>query len=130
MKKTVSKLIYPKSTVSKWLPVFLWVVPFFYLSSIPSLHASQLYLADFIIKKGAHIGEFVGLYALIWRATSGKFVLSLLLCLIYSSFDEFHQSFVVGRTAALYDAYGFDLVGMLTSAYVIWKLKQLLHNKL
>lgn len=129
MNKSLQNLLYPKSLIGKWLPVFLWILPFFYLSSIPSLHANQFFLIDFIIKKGAHIGEFVVLYALVWRATSGKFVTSLVLCLLYSSSDEIHQAFVPGRTAALFDAFGFDLVGMLISAYAIWKVKQIHSRK-
>src|SRR3989344_2815240 len=46
------------------------------------------------------------------------------LCIVPAASDEIHQSYVPGRTAAVYDL-AFDFSGASISAYIIWKLKQI-----
>ncbi len=117
-----------KKTLSHWLPVFLWASVIFFLSSIPQITVSQFFVWDFIIKKTAHLTEYAILFALIFRVTKGKWVLSFILTMLYATSDEFHQRFVPGRTATVYDL-GFDFAGSSIAAYLIWKLKQLRRNK-
>jgi len=81
---------------------------------------------DFIIKKTAHVGEYAILYFLLWRAIKKGWIIPLVLGLIYALSDEYHQSFVPGRTATLRDA-GFDLSGMLIMLYALknkWNIFQ------
>ena len=113
-----------KKTLSHWLPVFLWAVVIFAFSTIPQIVVSQFFIWDFIAKKTAHISEYAILFALIFRATNRSWILSFLLTMLYAVFDEFHQSFVPGRTATFFDL-GFDLSGANIASYTIWKLKQI-----
>ena len=107
----------------RWLSVFLWAGVIFALSSISQITVAEFFLWDFAAKKVAHLGEYAVLYALILRATEKKWVLSFALTMIYAVSDEIHQSFVPGRTAAVYDL-AFDFSGAAISAYIIWKLRQ------
>jgi len=102
----------------------------FFFSALPQQKASDFFLLDFTIKKIAHLSEYAILYALFYRATGNNLIISLVLTIIYASTDEFHQMFVPGRTARVYDIVGFDLVGASIAAFLIWKLKQLhLHKR-
>ena len=112
-----------ESALGRWLPVFLWAAVIFAFSSPPQIKVSQFFLWDFIAKKTAHLSEYAILFALIFRATKGSWILSFLLIMLYAVSDEFHQSFVPGRTATYFDL-GFDLSGANIASYIIWKLKQ------
>jgi VanZ family protein len=79
---------------------------------------SYLYL--FLNTAGSSQSSF---YLGIFRATKRRWSLSFVLAIIYAASDEFHQRFVPGRTATIYDL-GFDLSGINIAAYLIWKLKQ------
>ena len=106
----------------RWLPVFLWAAVIFTLSSIQQVAVSEVFFWDFVAKKTAHFLEYAIFFALIERATGAKLRISFILTIIYAVSDELHQSFVPGRTAALYDL-GFDFAGAATAAYLIWKLR-------
>ena len=110
--------------LGRWLPVFLWASFIFSLSSIQQITVAEFFLWDFAAKKVAHLTEYAVLYALFLRATEKNWVLSFVLTMIYAATDEIHQSFVPGRTAAVYDL-AFDFSGGAISAYVIWKLEQI-----
>ena len=110
--------------LGRWLPVFLWAVVIFALSSIQQITVAEFFLWDFAAKKVAHLAEYAVLYALFLRATEKNWVLSFVLTMIYAATDEIHQSFVPGRNAAVYDL-AFDFSGAAISAYVIWKLRQI-----
>jgi len=110
--------------LGRWLPVFLWAVVIFALSSISQITVAEFFLWDFAAKKVAHLAEYAVLYALFLRATEKNWVLSFFLTMIYAATDEIHQSFVPGRNAAVYDL-AFDFSGAAISAYVIWKLRQI-----
>src|SRR3989344_5498396 len=127
-KKTMPPESKFKKVVNLWLPVFLWGVVIFTLSSIRQITVAEFFLWDFAAKKVAHLGEYAVLYALILRATETKWVLSFFLTMIYAMSDEIHQSFVPGRTAAIYDL-SLDFSGSAISAYVTWKLRQIRPKK-
>lgn len=107
--------------ISKWLPVFLWAGVIFALSGVEQVTVSQFFIWDFIAKKAAHVLEYTALFTLIFRSTGKKFALSFIITILYAVTDEIHQSFVPGRTAAIYDL-GFDLTGVNVAAYTLWKL--------
>ena len=110
--------------LGRWLPVFLWAGVIFALSSIQQITVAEFFIWDFAVKKVAHLTEYAVLYALFLRATEKKWVLSFFLTMVYAASDEIHQSYVPGRTAAVYDL-AFDFSGASISAYIIWKLKQI-----
>lgn len=114
--------------MAAWLPVFLWALVIFTFSSINQISTSQVFVLDFIAKKIAHVSEYAILFILIFRASRKRWIRSFILTLTYAISDEFHQSFVPGRTAAFFDL-GFDLSGANICAYIIWKLQQSLPKK-
>lgn len=122
MKKTKSKSN-KSNVVILWLPVILWAALIFSFSTIKQAKVSDFFFWDYIVKKTAHVTEYAIFYALIFRATKKNWIAAYLLVLLYSASDEFHQHFVIGRTATPLDL-GFDLSGANISAYVLWKLKQ------
>ena len=122
----VAKLL-NKRWLYYWLPVLLWMGVIFVLSSQPKLPFVLNKTVDSITKKAGHVTEYGILAFLLWRALSqergspaplsfrGAFGLSLL----YAISDEFHQTFVPGRTGRLTDV-GFDALGALLALALIW----------
>ena len=96
--------------LSLWLPVVLWAAFIFYLSSVPNLRFLQSHW-DFIVRKTGHLGVYAILARLFARALTGStfwswkkiFLWSLILTIGYACTDEFHQSFVPGRSATIHD---------------------------
>ncbi len=107
-----------------WLPVFLWAALIFHLSSIKQAKVSDFFVWDYVVKKTAHVTEYAILYGLIYRATKKNFILAYILTILYACTDEFHQSFIIGRTATPLDL-GFDASGANIASYLLWKLKQI-----
>ena len=81
----------------------------FTFSSMPATLLPDFGVYDFLVKKSGHaIGyAMLGLayyYALPSRLASGyRWVLALLMAVLFALSDEFHQSFVLGRTSSLRD---------------------------
>lgn len=117
MKKKVN------SAAIRWVPVFLWAAIIFVLSSTEQIATSRVFAWDFFIKKFAHVSEYAVLFGLIYRANHGNWISAYVLTIIYAATDEYHQSFVPGRTATYLDL-GIDFSGANIAAYCLWKLKQ------
>jgi len=96
--------------IELWLPVLIWCVFIFYLSSIPHLRFLQNHW-DFLVRKIGHLGVYGILARLVARALTGStlwswkkiFMGSLVFTILYACTDEFHQSFVPGRSATVHD---------------------------
>ena len=87
----------------RWLPVLLWMGMTFWLSSSPDLHgAAGLIELHPPFDKVVHAGSF-GILALLLYFATGRPLLAVLLASLYGISDEFHQSFVPGRDADLFD---------------------------
>jgi VanZ family protein len=97
----------------------------------PNISEEQLTLAHSITRKVAHFAEYAILAWLAARAftTSSRpslsrrwFSVSLLLVVVYSLSDEYHQSFVATRTGSIYDSL-IDISGGLTALllYALWQ---------
>jgi VanZ family protein len=97
-------------TLTHWLPVLLWAGVIFAFSSIPSL-GTGLGTWDVILRKGAHITEYVVLALLLVRAV-GREAPAVALGVVYAASDELHQAFVRGRHASPVDV-AIDTVGLL-----------------
>ena len=93
-----------------WFPVVAWAAVIFALSSIPSL-SSGLGTWDTVLRKGAHVTEYVILGALLLRAFA-RDAAALLAGVAYAATDELHQHFVSGRHASPVDI-GIDAVGVV-----------------
>jgi len=106
-----------KSLILVWLPPFFWISLIFLLSSFPKLQISEG-LADLILRKLAHMFEYGVLYLLIYRVfkrtsslSKNKLLfISLFLTILYAASDEYHQTFVPGRSGNLTDV-SIDSVG-------------------
>ena len=106
-----------RKTIQRWLPALAWMALIFIVSSRPQPPGPADPALDFIWKKSVHVMSYALLAALIRRAiaaspqaTQWAFVLTLL----YAIGDEFHQSFVPGRTARATDVL-IDMVGATIS---------------
>lgn len=78
-----------------------------------------------IIRKGAHLSIYtlVGILIMSFISTykthlKYKFLISILVGLIYASSDEIHQSFIPGRTASVIDV-GIDTTGVLLGIILV-----------
>lgn len=110
-----------------WAPVFFWAIVIFWFSSL-EFPPGPPSVANFIVKKTAHVVEYAVFFVLLYRAFVntaswvGKkaAVISFLLCVLYAISDEYHQSFTAGRTATYKDV-GFDAAGAAIGWFLIWK---------
>ncbi len=83
------------------------------------------------IRKTAHISEYAILAVLASRAirrgrtaTTAKDIwMPVLLCFLYASTDEYHQSFVPSRFASIYDVM-YDTFGGIVGVGVSWALSR------
>jgi VanZ family protein len=109
------------AAIMRWLAVVLWMSVIFALSSIPSLQVPFAHTYDFLLRKGAHIGEYAVLTVLLWwalqRYTSSRrqaWLLAVLAAVLYSVSDEWHQTLVAGRYGSFRDV-GIDALGIAAS---------------
>lgn len=94
-----------------WLPVLGWMGLIYFLSSFHKLQASEIGWQDFIVRKTAHFLEYAVLFVLVNRAFSKtsqvvvkkRLFWSLFLTLFYAFSDEYHQTFVIGRSGRALD---------------------------
>jgi VanZ family protein len=101
---------------ARWLPAILVMGIIFALSSLPAYRIPFFGRYDLLIKKGAHALGYglLGLayaYALPSRLSLPvRWGLSLCMAVLFALSDEFHQSFVEGRSSSLTDVF-IDSVG-------------------
>ena len=92
-----------------WVPVIVWAMAIFFMSSIPYLKSDLEY--DFALRKIAHMLEYFIFTFLLYRAFKESFKLNIfrlfvypmVLSFVYAASDEIHQSFVSGRNCSNYD---------------------------
>jgi VanZ family protein len=93
----------------RWLPALVVMGLIFFFSSLPADLLPDYGVLDFLVKKGGHAIGYALLasayfYALPPRLSAGyKAILALLMAILFALSDEFHQSFVQGRTSSLRD---------------------------
>lgn len=91
---------------TRWAPVIAWMGAIFYLSSFPRLPGAAI-VPDWLSHGMAYgIGAVLIARALgadPARATASVAVMAVLLATAYGVTDEWHQSFVPGRTAEVTD---------------------------
>jgi VanZ family protein len=125
-------------TLRQWIPVVVWGVMIFSLSTsafsaantakfidpalrwlIPGLSAAAIDALHLLIRKSAHFTEYGVLFWLLIRGPMAERpYMALMLCVVYALTDEGHQIFVPGRTASLYDV-ALDSTGALFSHFLI-----------
>ena len=105
------------------------MIVIFYFSSRSTTGIGTNKTNRFLILKSFHIIEYAFLVFLILFAISKK-KLSIFIAYLYAISDEFHQSFVLGRTGRFRDTL-IDLIGIFIGAYLFGKFLNLKNkNKL
>jgi len=94
----------------------------------PSLRPADFVFAHTVIRKTAHFVEFFILGSLLyWASRRGRWprwraawmMQALIVAVLYSLIDEFHQAFVPNRTPSLFDS-GVDSLGAGVSQVFIY----------
>lgn len=136
--------------ILKLLLVIIWLVIIFLFSNQSGSDSSNLTkgflerflwfinndTVFFIIRKLAHFFEYFILGILIYNYLAeykiNKIVLiSILLCIVFAAFDEFHQLFIAGRSSKIWDVL-VDTSGSISGILLIniyFKKKTLLKNQ-
>ena len=104
----------------RWGPFFLIIAVIFYFSNIPKAVMPDLQQWDFTIKKGGHMVGYASLALAGWhglRWDKKKWWLAWLIASLYAVTDEFHQSFIPGRTALVSDV-AIDSIAAAVSIFI------------
>jgi len=113
------------SIVPRWIPSLLMMSLIFTFSSQPGDNLPNFLTWDYFIKKVSHVIGY-GLLALSYfyllMYNKKHYWLAWLLAMIYSATDEFHQSFVPGRSASVFDVLLFDNLGAIISLWLRFHL--------
>ncbi len=137
MSKPISHVTW-KNRLLRWVPVAVWASFILFFSSghfsashtsevlgpllqwlVPTISAQHIDLIHLLVRKFAHWANYFILGALTLRAFRNPaveawerrhFIWTMLIILLLASADEFHQSFVPTRTAAVGDVM-IDLFG-------------------
>jgi len=109
--------------IKRWLPAILMMGVIFYFSSIPSNEMPNFGSWDTLVKKSGHMIGYALLGLTYLRGTNSYRWKSILITLIgvilYAASDEFHQSFVPGRTSTVMDV-GIDTIGAIIGQALVW----------
>ena len=109
-----------------WLPIVLWMGLIFLGSSFPGAPISTDFWVNFLTHKAVHLFEYSVLAVLFARLNArGSFsrssALSALgLSILYAITDEFHQTFVTGRTGVWTDV----VIDGLGAAAGLWLFRK------
>lgn len=129
-------MVNKKKYILRWTMLVLWMCFIFYMSSRSGsesqeqsdlvlsilnflglqLNESIKNIASFIVRKTAHVTEYMILYILIFRvvtlySNTKKSKLIALFCMVlYASTDEIHQLLVPGRSGMVRDVF-IDSIG-------------------
>ena len=102
--------------LGRWLPALIMMGLIFFFSSVPASRLPYFGRWDVLLKKTAH-GIGYAMLALAYfsalpRSLSPgyRWVTALMMAVLFALSDEFHQSFVDGRTSTLRDV-GIDALG-------------------
>lgn len=110
--------------VPRWLPALLMMLAIFAFSSRADNELPNFGGWDYFVKKIAH-GIGYGLLAMSYLRALPKrnYFLAWFLAVLYSATDEFHQSFVPGRHAAITDVLVFDNLGAMIALFIYYRGK-------
>lgn len=120
-----------KNFFKYWLPPIIWAAAIFTLSSIPDLRSGLLTFWDVVLRKTAHMLEYAILAALLARVgfsreQKGKikiYAVVIFGVLIYALTDEWHQTYVPGRTGSIIDVL-IDTAGGVIGALLHLRIRQ------
>lgn len=121
-----------KRIVKKIEPIItliVWSAIIFYFSSIPGLRSTHTTdFIDFILRKAAHITEFVFLTFVSYRVARLFFTIknnaitsAVFYSILYAISDEIHQIFVFSREGKVIDV-GIDSIGIIIAVIFLFIL--------
>ncbi|MFN8412988.1 MAG: VanZ family protein [Anaerolineales bacterium] len=108
----------------RWLPALLIMIIIFLFSSRPGGDGFGTPTKDYVLKKTAHVVVYAALawsYFYLLNQNSKYYWLAWALAILYAATDEYHQSFVPGRTATVFDVIIFDNLGSLLGLWLNYK---------
>lgn len=111
----------------KWVSLIIWMGAIYYLSSQSLGFMAATDIWQFVIRKMAHMFEYAVLCLLIFRILSvtekrhyyWNLFWALILTILYSISDEYHQTYTLGRTGTYRDVL-IDSAGALVSTWLIF----------
>lgn len=120
--------MFTSSPLLRWLPSLVMMALIFAFSSMPASALPHFGVLDVLIKKGGHALGY-GLLALAYfnalppRLTYHyRWLLALMMAVLFALSDEYHQSFVEGRgstiTDVMIDAAGASIALFLGGPYL------------
>lgn len=126
-------MIKVKKVIFYWLPPIAWMGLIFFLSSFHQLQVTEDHWQNLITRKAAHFLEYAVLSVLFYRAVrrttmvskTKALFLSFFLTIFYAATDEYHQTFVNGRTGKFSDI-GIDAIGVFSGTFFCWQVKKFL----
>jgi VanZ family protein len=116
------------SNFKRWIPALIVMVVIFLFSNTPGQKLPDYGLLDKLVKKGGHMTGYALLALSYWYALGfdpRKIGVAWLLAIGYALTDEFHQSFVPGRTPSYVDVFVFDGIGAALALLVTRFVKKL-----
>ncbi|MBC7878710.1 MAG: VanZ family protein [Anaerolineales bacterium] len=119
--------------VPRWFPAFLMMTVIFIFSSRSGDDLPNFLGWDYFVKKGGHMVGY-GILALSYfhllKEGKNRYWLAWIMAVIFSATDEFHQSFVPGRSSSVFDVLIFDNFGAILglSLYYFYQSKHKKEN--
>ena len=121
-----------KRQLWRWGPVAAWLIVIFMGSSIGTLPSIDRGTLDQLMHWLGHLSEYAILALLLLRALKNgqafswrDIVLVLIVAAVYGLSDEWHQTFVKGRSGELWTV-GLDTVGALIGVVIgLWRQRTL-----
>jgi VanZ family protein len=104
--------------LKRWAPALLIMGVIIFFSSQPSNELPDFGTLDYFVKKGGHVLGYALLAASFYYAMerpSNK--MAWFLTILFALSDEYHQSFVAGRTSSFFDVIVFDNFGALVGLW-------------
>lgn len=114
--------------ITNWVPSVLVMVFIFVLSSLDGRTINSNGLGNEALHINGHFFMYTVLYLSLYKALGNSYR-AMFLAFIYSLTDEFHQKFVPGRSAGMFDIV-VDNLGILLGSLIVWKLYPHLPKKL
>jgi VanZ family protein len=138
-------MTFNRNLIKYWLPVMFWMAFIFWMSTetfssentlswlemllgflIPKISSQELGLIHAVMRKAGHVTEYFILGLLLFRSFRGSFISSwnwrrsffaVVVVVLWAASDEFHQSFVLTRTASAVDV-GIDTAAGILAQFV------------
>jgi len=112
------------------LPALLWMVAIFAMSAQQTVPQPPGFSIEYTAIAGHLVSYGILALLLLWALPAGaarpryRLALAVLLAILYGASDEFHQSFVPGRSATAFDVV-VDALGAILAVtlYAAWRAR-------